>query len=43
MSDASTEPPAPKPALASASVRPDVGMVFGTLLASEDPTIKERP
>jgi len=43
MSDATTPPPAQNPAPASASARPDVGMVFGTLLASGDPTTKEQP
>lgn len=34
---------APLPAPASASARPDVGMVFDTLLASGDATIEEQP
>lgn len=43
MSDASTPPLAQSPAPASASARPDVGMVFETLLASGDLATKERP
>jgi len=43
MSDASPTPPAQTPAPASASARPDVGMVFETLLASGDPTTREQP
>lgn len=43
MSDATTPPPAQTPAPASASARPDVSMVFETLLASGDPTTKEQP
>jgi hypothetical protein len=43
MSDATTPPPAQSPAPASASARPDVGMVFEILLASGDPTTKEQP
>ena len=38
-----TPPPAQNAAPASESARPDVGMVFETLLASGDPTAKERP
>lgn len=43
MSDAITPPPVQSPAPASASARPDVGMVFETLLASGDPTTKDQP
>lgn len=43
MSDESTPSAASPPASASASAHPDVGMVFGTLLASGDVTIKEQP
>lgn len=43
MSDASTPPPATSPAPGSASARPDVGMVFETLLASGDLATKEQP
>lgn len=41
MSDADTLPPTPNPAPASA--RPEVGMVFETLLASGDPATKGQP
>lgn len=43
MSDATTALPTQSPSPASASARPDVGMVFETLLASGDPTTKEQP
>jgi hypothetical protein len=43
MIDAKTPSPAQTPAPASASARPDVGMVFETLLASRDPSAKEMP
>lgn len=43
MNDASASTPASAPVPASASARPDVGMVFETLLASGDSATKEQP
>lgn len=40
MSDANTPPPAPDPAPAQPSSRPDVGMVFEALVASGNPVPK---
>ena len=43
MSDSAAPPAVSTPAPASVSARPDVGMVFHTLLASGDQTTKVQP